>query len=169
MEKRRGRPVSKNPRVHRIETRMNRKTASELYYICTATGLSITAVIDNAIHLLSLLASDSRSRDEALYILKSKGVNNKKTTVLWEQLIEDLHDTYRRFPNIDEKKLTFICVEKGYVYNEEALNAIIDCEYNNIASRYSSEEMEPWNRDIHGEAPEPNDDGILEDFEKNIF
>ncbi|MPN17662.1 hypothetical protein SDC9_165017 [bioreactor metagenome] len=134
-------------------------------FICKQTGLSLTAVIDKAIHLVCLLVSDSRAQDETLHILKSDGTNDKKTTVLWKQLIKYLHDTYRRFPNIDEKKLTFICIEKGLVYNEEALNAIIDCEYNNIVSHYSPEEMELWNRDILGEVPEPNDDGIREDFE----
>jgi hypothetical protein len=168
MAKRRGRPASKNPRTHRIETRINDSTTKELRFVCKAARLSITAVIEKAIHLMCLLTSDSRTKDDAMYAIESTTGKNETLQAQWNQLIEVLSDINYSFPNIDEAKLTFICDDMGYNSNEEVIKALVDYEYEKIASRYSPDEMRIWNKEIHGEFPEPNDDGILEDFEMNF-
>lgn len=162
----RGRPASKNPRLRRIETRINTSTSSELKFICEKSGLSITVVLDKAIHLLCLLASDSRTKDDTLYAIENIAEENNLVQAQWNQLFKILSDLNYRFPCIDEAKLSFICEENDYDSNEEALLALIDCEYQRIASQYSADEMKIWLNDIHGDVPEPNDDGILEEFEK---
>lgn len=165
----RGRPASKNPRRRRIETRINRTTASELKFLCKETGLSITAVIDKAIHLLSLLVSDSRTRDDALYALDSIYADEKRVQAQWDSLINVLSDVKYRFSDIDEAKLEFIRIEGEFDSYEETLTALVTQEYLKIESRYSAAEMEAWNKYMRGEFAEPNDAGILEDFEKNNF
>lgn len=169
MAKRRGRPASKNPRTHRIETRINDSTAEEMKFVCKAAGLSITAVIEKAIHLMCLLASDSRTKDDMMYAIENIADKNETVQAQWDQLIEVLSDINFRFPNIDEAKLAFLCDEMEYDSNEEVIKALVDSKYEYFESTHTPEEMKLWNKEIHGEFPEPNDDGILEDFEKDFL
>ena len=157
----RGRPASKNPRLRRIETRINKTTASELKFVCEKAGLNITSVIDKAIHLLCLLTSDSRTSDDTMYAIENISAENFFAENQWDQLFEVLSDINYRFPNIDEDKLSFICEEKNLDSFEETLKYLVDSEYQNIADQYGDKELELWNN-----IPEPNDEGILEAFEE---
>jgi len=148
MANRRGRPASKNPRIHRIETRINEKQLQELNSICSRTNISKTNAIDWAIHITYLALSDSRTRESVMKAFRFKPYSQtKKKMNFTSAIIDSLSDVNERFPDINEKYLEFIQFHENNktpeneVSSEEIVALLIEAKYLQLREYYTKKEV----------------------------
>lgn len=148
MKNRRGRPTSKNPRVYRIETRINKQQLNELSSICSRTNLSRTTVIDWAIHITYLALSDSRTRESIIQSFRHKPyIQSMDNDDVTKSIIDSLSEVNERFPDINEKYLEFIQFHESSKYKgidvspEEIIALLIEAKYLQIRNFYTKAEV----------------------------